>query len=178
MDFPSPSLLRLATVVRVLVLIGALVLASVPYWLWGSPESLQHHARHNLGLAGPLAIDAATQAAVMAAGLPGLALGFFLLWQLWQLFGEYRRGHVFGRRALLHLRRFAQGVLAVGVVAPLTRTADVLVLTWNNPPGQRQLMIGFSSDDYLHVLLGAVLLAIAVVMAQAAHVAEENAGFV
>ena len=53
-----------------------------------------------------------------------------------------------------------------------------VVLTLGNPPGQRQLVIGLSWDDYLAVLLAVVLIAIATVMAEAVRVAEENEGFV
>ena len=64
------------------------------------------------------------------------------------------------------------------MLAPLTRTASILVLTLGNAPGQRQLLINISSDDYMRVLFGAVLLAIATVMAEAVRVAEDHAGFV
>lgn len=174
----SHGLQRLATLVRALVALGALTLATVPFWLWRSPRWLEDNARRNLELTGPLTIDPQVQWWAAAVGLPGLAVGFFLLWQLWRLFGEYGQGRVFSLQAVRHLRRFAFGVLSLGLVAPLTNTAMVLVLTWHNPPGQRQLMIGLSSDNYLHVLLGAVLIAIARVMAEAVRVAQENAEFV
>jgi hypothetical protein len=182
---PSPSapmrlrgLQRLAMLVRSLVAVGAAILACVPFWLWGSPQWLEDHARRNLGLAGPVTIDTQVQWWAALVSVPGLLVGFFLLWQLWQLFGEYGQGRVFRLRAVRHLRRFAYGVLSLGLVDPLTHTATVLVLTWHNAPGHRQLLIELSSDDYLHVLLGAVLLAIAHVMAEAVRVADENAEFV
>jgi hypothetical protein len=174
----SRSLQRLGLLVRALVALGALVLATVPPWLWLSADWLQQHARQNLGIIGPVTVDTRAQWLTAAAGLPGLAVGFFLLWQLWLLFGEYGQGQVFSRRAVRCLRRFALGVLAMGLMAPLARTASILALTVGNPPGQRQLVLGISSDDYLHVLLGAVLLAIAMVMVEAARVAQENAEFV
>jgi hypothetical protein len=40
------------------------------------------------------------------------------------------------------------------------------------------LVVGFSWNDYMAVLLAAVLIAIATVMAEAVRVAEENEGFV
>jgi hypothetical protein len=105
-------------------------------------------------------------------------VALFMLWQLWRLFGAYRRGEVFSRPALQHLRRFSIGVLLLAALEPLTRTACILAVTIGNPPGQRQLVIGLSSDDYERVLIGAVLLAIASVMAEAVRVAEDHAGFV
>ena len=61
---------------------------------------------------------------------------------------------------------------------PLGRTLSVLALTWGNPVGQRQLWFGLSSDHYLALLFGLVLLALAQVLTEAARVAHENAEFV
>jgi len=175
----SPALKRLATVVRVLVVLGALALAAVPIWLWSSPQWVHADAMSAMGMAGqPVTIDRRAMWLNAVVGLPALATGFFLLWQLWRLFTEYANGRVFSRRALRHLRRLALGVVALGVLAPLTRTASILVLTLGNAPGQRQLLVNISSDDYMRVLFGAVLLAIATVMAEAVRVAEDHAGFV
>ena len=52
------------------------------------------------------------------------------------------------------------------------------VLTMHNPPGQRMLAFGLAWSDYMSVLLGLVLLAVARVMSDAVRAAEENAGFV
>lgn len=175
----APSLQRLARLVRGLVAAGALVLASVPFWLWTSPVHLSAAARALLGEgAARLTVDDRALWLHAAASLPGLALGFFLLWQLWQLFGEYGRGRVFSAGAVQRLRRLALGVMALGIVAPLSRTGSVLALTWGNPVGERQLLVSLSSDDYLHLVLGAVLLAIVQVMAEAVRLAQENAEFV
>ncbi|WP_298829217.1 DUF2975 domain-containing protein [uncultured Piscinibacter sp.] len=107
-----------------------------------------------------------------------VALGLYALWQLWRLFAEYGAGRVFGRVALAHLRRFAWALLGIAVLAPLVRAATSVALTMGNPPGRRMLVLGFSWNDYMAVLLAAVLIAIATVMAEAVRVAEENEGFV
>ena len=74
--------------------------------------------------------------------------------------------------------------MAIGVTAPaplpwpLLRTAVGIALTLGNPPGQRLLVFTLSWNDYLSMLCGAVLLAVARVMADAVRLAEDNAGFV
>ena len=115
---------------------------------------------------------------VLVAALLVTGYGLYALWQLWRLFAEYGAGRVFGREAQSRLKRFAWALLAAALLAPLVRAAMSVVLTLGNPPGQRQLVIGLSWDDYLAVLLAAVLIAIATVMAEAVRVAEENEGFV
>ena len=100
------------------------------------------------------------------------------LLRLWQLFDEYALGRVFSQRALVSLRGFARCILAIGFVAPLYGAVLSVIATWDRAPGTRELNLQFDSDNYAMILLGAVLLAIAGVMAEAARVAEDNAGFV
>ena len=107
-----------------------------------------------------------------------LGLTLLALQRLWGLFGEYALGRVFSHRALLCLRGFARSVLALAIVSPVYGAVLSVIATWHNAPGTRQLNINFTSDDYGMLLLGAVLLAISSVMAEAARVAEDNAGFV
>ena len=47
-----------------------------------------------------------------------------------------------------------------------------------NPPGSRQLVIALSVHDYLALIVGGVLLAVAWIMVEATRIADENASFV
>lgn len=175
----APALRRLCTVVRTMVLLGAAMLLCIVPWVWTSADRVRDTWGSSSGLAhSQLTIDGR---ALLLGGFivaVQVAVALFALWQLWQLFGHYREGHVFSRGAQVRLRRFALGVVAIGLMAPLGRTLLGLVLTLGNPPGQHMLLITISSDDYLAVLVGLVLLAIAAVMAEAVRVAEEHAEFV
>jgi hypothetical protein len=174
-----PVLRRLGNFVRFMVVCGAAGLLWLPVWLLRSPEAVRWQAQSVLGLGSErVTIDSRALWLYAGAHAPSIAVALFMLWQLWRLFGAYRRGEVFSRPALQHLRRFSIGVLLQAALEPLTRTACILAVTIGNPPGQRQLVIGLSSDDYERVLIGAVLLAIASVMAEAVRVAEDHAGFV
>ena len=175
----SASLRRLCAVVRAMAALCALaLLLGVPY-VWASPERIAQAWGQMNGLGGhALTVDARAQA--LGGALLALAVGvaLFALWQLWQLFGDYAQGRVFSRAALGRLRRFAFGVVALGALAPLVRALMVMVLTLGNPPGQRLLTLGLSSDDFLSLLVGLVLVAIAAVMGEAVRLAEDHAGFV
>ncbi len=50
--------------------------------------------------------------------------------------------------------------------------------TIDNPPGSRQLGIALSTNDYLALIVGGVLLAVAWVMVEATRIADEHASFV
>ena len=54
----------------------------------------------------------------------------------------------------------------------------LLALALANPPGERQLALTLSSEHYLCLLFGLMLLAIAAVMREAVRVADENAEFI
>lgn len=185
----QPSLAQrlrgLARTVRALVLVAAPILATIPVLLLVKPEWLPDLGL-GLGQASGLHLSYLAQGGVTlaarmrlaAAGLPTAIVGLALLWQLWSLFGEYLRGAVFSPRALVCLRRFSAGLAALAIVQPLSQALMSVAISWDNPPGQRMLLLAISSSDYALVIAALVFVAIARVMTEAARVAEENEGFV
>ena len=95
-----------------------------------------------------------------------------------EVFGCFAQGELLTRRPAAHLRRLAFGLCALAPAQPLGHTLAILALTWGNPPGERQIWVGLSSDHYLALLFGLLLLALAQVLHEAARVADENAEFV
>ena len=81
-------------------------------------------------------------------------------------------------RALASLRSFARWMLAAAFLSPVYRAVLSVLVTLQNGPGKRELTLDLTSDDYLMLLVGVVLLAISSVMAEAARIAEDNEGFV
>jgi hypothetical protein len=168
---------RMAMIVRILILVGAVSLVAAIAWIWVVPG----HAASQIKAAAGVDVDRMALHTQVIGGLWSLLpLGIALvgLHRLWVLFGEYALARVFSHRALVNLRGFARCVLATGIVSPLYGALLSVIVTWDRKPGTRELNIQFSSDNYAMLLLGAVLLAIASVMAEAARVAEDNAGFV
>ena len=168
---------RLAMLVRILIVIGALSSIAGTAWVWVLPG----HAATYVKEAASVDIGTLAPRSQIAGGLWSLLpLGIVLLGllRLWQLFGEYACARVFSRRALVSLRGFARCMLAMGFVAPLYGAVLSVLMTMDRAPGTRELNAGFDFDNYAMILLGAVMLAISSVMAEAARVAEDNAGFV
>jgi len=181
---PPPAMLtrsvrRLCAFVRLLVAVGAVGLVGVPAWLWTSSERVREVWQTMPGMADqPFTVDDRALWLGSIVMLMPIAVGLYTLWQLWHLFGEYAAGRVFSREAQRRLRGFSLGVIGAAVLTPVVRTLLALVLTLGNPPGQRLLVFNLGWDDYMNVLLGAVLLVITTVMAEAVRVAEDHAGFV
>lgn len=176
---PQPHLRRLCQWVRALVLLGALGQLAVLVSFWASPGWIARAAPQMTDLAGhAITLDAQARWLGAAVSLLPLALCWYGLWQLWHLFGHYARGQALTAAAQQPLRRFAWALLLMAPAGPLFRAALGVVFTLGNPPGQRVLALGISSNDYLLLLVGLVLLAIATVMAEAVRAAEENREFV
>ena len=117
---------------------------------------------------------------ITAAAITAVPVGVLLfgLWQVRALFLKFADGQVFTLASARLLRDFAGSVLAQAVLGPLSSTALMLAFTLNNPPGNRQLVITLSSQDYLALIVGGVLLAVSWVMVEATRIADENASFV
>jgi hypothetical protein len=174
---------RLSWWVRALTLIAAPLLASTPLLALLAPEVMLATGFSEMGglKLGHLAqggLTLAVRARMAIVSLLPVGIGMALLWQLWSLFGEYLRGNVFGSRALGCFRRFASLLFALSLAQPLAHALMSVAVSWDNPPGQRQLAVALSSNDYALVLGALVFMAIARVMTEAARVAEENEGFV
>lgn len=168
---------RIALVVRVLIVVGAAVLVGATAWAWLLPGHAHEHVKDAAGID----IDRMALHTQVIGGLWSLlpvSVILLGLQRLWRLFGEYALGRVFSQRALVSLRGFARCVLATGIVSPVYGGVLSVIVTFDRLPGTRQLNVALGSNDYAMILLGAVLLAIATVMAEAARVAEDNAGFV
>jgi Protein of unknown function (DUF2975) len=171
------SLRRLALFVRVLIVLGAVLLLGAYVWIWLAPGHVHSQVKEAAGI-DVSAIAPHTQVAGALWTLVPTGIWLVALHRLWQLFGEYALGNVFSHRALVSLRGFARCALATAFAEPIYGAVLSVIVTFDRKPGTRELNLAFSSNDFIILLIGAVLLAIATVMAEAARVAEDNAGFV
>ena len=175
---PQARFHRIARVARALVLAGGALFTFNALGTWIFPDYavstitsvVQAH------IIGPL--TPATRVAYVLWDIPSLAIILVVLFRLWQLFGEYLHSRIFSARALTSLRGFARWTLVAAFWSPVYRAVLSVIVTWQNGPGKRELTVDLSSDDYLMVLVGVVILAISSVMAEAARIAEDNEGFV
>ena len=178
----AERLRRMSRWMQVLIAAGAAILVLVPGLFWMAEPSVLQSAMADLmpATAQPSQFTITPEVKRWAMGVVAVsvALGLYALWQVWHLFAAYGRGVVFGPEASDRLRRLAWALMATALVRPLTKTVVVLLLTLNNPPGQRQLVISLAWEDYLSLLFGGLLFAMSWAMAEARRIEQENAGFV
>ena len=168
---------RLSLLVRLLCLLAALTLLILPPWLWSQPTWVLKMAQKDFGVS-LVQLDAGARFYGLAASLLPVGVGLWALASIWRLFGCYARGDLLSLRPALHLRRLSLALITLAAALPIAQTLSVLALTLGNPPGQRTLSFLLSSQHYLSLLFGLVLLAVSTVLVEAARVADENAEFV
>ncbi len=116
-------------------------------------------------------------ATVLVAALPALLFLLCLL-QVWQLFGLARRGQLYSLQSQILLGRLGKLAIAVAVTGIVSRTLVALMFSSANPPGQKMLLIGFSSSDMGSILVGLLVFLFATVVRDAMALAQENASFI
>jgi hypothetical protein len=168
----SKAMAMLTTLGMLLITIAMIAVFLVPDWTRNLLLARLGQAGHDLSLSPGRLIAAAAITAVPVGVL------LFGLWQVRTLFLNFVDGHVFTLASARLLRDFAGAVLAQAVLGPLSSMALMLAFTLDNPPGNRQLVIALSVHDYLALIVGGVLLAVAWVMVEATRIADENASFV
>ena len=180
---PSPTPMdrvrRIAELMRGMVLVGGTLFTIATLAMWATPEWIRLGVSQQVGLEpGSITITPAVQFYGALISLVPLGLGIFGMVQVWFLFGEYAQGRIFTAIASRRLRRLAWSLIAAAATQVVARTLHGLVLTMNNPPGKKMLVLSVSSNDYSFLIFGVLLLGIAWVMVEATRLAQENAEFV
>lgn len=115
--------------------------------------------------------------AILLSSVPLLALASGLN-HLRNLFQEYARGEYFSGPAAVHLGKVGRGVV-LWVTSSFVCTPLLSIwLTLLAPPGERSLMISFTSADFVALFLAACIAVIARILLQASEVNSENQSFV
>lgn len=126
----------------------------------------------------PVTLTGRALGALAVLGLVNAGIAGTALLSVWRLFGLLSRGQVFARGVGVALRRAGGATLAGAVSTVVSRTAAALILTFDNPPGQKILLISVGSSEALLLLAAALLYAMGHVLALAADIERENRSFV
>lgn len=161
-----------ATVVLAILLVAAAVYLAVDTAAFGA-------ALRDGGVA--ISISTLTpvlRTLALALGLPSLALILWTLWNAFWLFRAYRAGEVVSLEIGRRIRRIGGTLVAFPFVSTVTSVLTSVVVSWNNPEGQRQLVLSIGSDAIVLVVTGAMLMMVGWSMVEAARIADENRQFV
>lgn len=115
--------------------------------------------------------------AITLSSLPMLAVVIALSF-LSKLMLEFSSGRYFSEMAIHRLHRFSAWLLSSTFLKIVLVPALSLVLTLNNPPGMRQLVVSLESHDFSLVLIAAVFYVITRILQEGRRITIENAEFV
>lgn len=171
----SPSLIRAANGMCLVVALAILLTLGVLAWVWLSPDRVATLVAGRLGLSDVrLSLDAMSRGLGFAVSMIPLAALFYALAQVHRLCGGIREGYVRWEQLAFRLNRLAWAMGAIAVLRPLTNALLSIVLTVANAPDQRHVVLAFSTDDYIIALLGGLIFILGRVMREAGSVALEN----
>jgi len=115
--------------------------------------------------------------ASLVALIPWLAITW-LLWQIRGLFDLYRRGLGLTQKAAAAIRTIGLGLVGLGLIHIVANTAMTLILSAQNPAGERVLAFTLGSAEIGFLFAGGLMVAIGQSMKEAVAAAEELRGFV
>jgi hypothetical protein len=118
-----------------------------------------------------------TPLAQFAAGALSCAHLGLLCWALWTargLFLRFAAGATLETQGGRDLRAIGGFIALYAVLTPAVKTLMTVALTLGNPPGQRLLAVGIGTNELILGMLGALILVLGHVMAEAARIADDN----
>ncbi|WP_407528307.1 DUF2975 domain-containing protein [Methylobacterium oryzisoli] len=93
-------------------------------------------------------------------------------------FRAFAAGRIFAAEAVESLRGFAVAVFGATLLQPVAGAALSVLLSWGGPSGRGALVVSVGSDTLLSLLFAGTVAVMALVLAEALALADENAQFV
>lgn len=165
-----------------LLLISAGLLGGAAYLLWEMVHDFPEFTRVMRNWLGtepyPITLSGRALGGLALLCLVNAGIGVAALLTVWRLFDRMENGMVLTRGSG-ELLRLAGGLALTGAVSTvLSRTLAALIATYDNPPGERILLISFGSGEAMLLLVSALLYAMGHVIALASDIDRENRSFV
>lgn len=126
----------------------------------------------------PFVLTPMVNISLMVIAAVGVAILLAALYSLYRLFEGYAGGALFSASSGYWIRQAGLAFFASAIYGVLANTLTVLLVTLNNPEGQRSLAIGVGSDEVSALLLAGLLVVIGHILVLAADLADENNSFV
>jgi hypothetical protein len=169
---------RIGKVGRGIALAGVALVASVTLWGWSDTMLIEGAARTHLGLKeGSIALTTQIVFLTFVFSLIPAGLLIYGMGKVAQLFHSFATGRVFAVENADYVSQLGWTFIAAGLAnSPLRALVGFF---WGlTLPGYRSLTLAFGMETLVFMLVGAGLLAIAVVLREAVRLHHENQQFV
>ncbi|MEM8616360.1 MAG: DUF2975 domain-containing protein [Pseudomonadota bacterium] len=101
-----------------------------------------------------------------------------ILYGAFGVFQVYRRTDPFHPKAAKSVRFLGLTIVIYAFSRIINHSLTVLLLTYDNPPGTKELSIAINTQDLIVLMIGTLLVIIGHILARAAKIAQENRQFV
>ena len=166
-------LLYLVTCVGMVVAVGAMVFVA----FFAPPTSATMQAEYpDIHVAAELSTGVVR--AMLAVAAVTVLLWLVVLDQMRRLFRCFASGQVLSDAVAGHIRRIGWGLLGLSIWQVLVVPVTSVLLTWDNPAGQRSLSVGLNSDMVGFALAAGLMIVIGWAMREGAAARSENQAFV
>ena len=168
---------RIVKVSNWLYWLVGVVLVAFPFvmlWMfaqaWAHPEWL---GKVIAGLPPETRLDPPKSVAVTLLGCVTFLPLLLAMLQMRGLFDRYRQGEILTDPCARHILRIGQYLMVTSALALLMPTLQMLIMTYDNPPGARMLSIGISSNTVAVFFLAGLMTVIGWALREAARIAQE-----
>ncbi|MCP4114368.1 MAG: DUF2975 domain-containing protein [Desulfobacteraceae bacterium] len=160
---------------RKLFQIGLYLLPAMPilYWLFYNhlPPMMQDGA---VGDGAPAFLAVNSRVIAFAGEIPAILVMLFALKSLKALFSLYEKGIYFEAENVKQFRLLGKLALWGVLTDAVNETFLILAKTINNPPGEKVLAIGISSDHVKLMVVACIIMLIGMVMDEGRKIKDEN----
>jgi hypothetical protein len=119
-------------------------------------------------------ISLLTRIEAMAIGFLPLCVDLFIIYSLLKLFSLYEKGEIFSSKNVYYIKRAGIGLLLSQLISPIYQAIITMLLTWNNPAGQRYIAMTFDQFNLSAILIALMIILIAWIMLEACQLKEEQ----
>jgi hypothetical protein len=152
--------------------VGLMVVAAA---MWLHPDYVEWIAREEwAGGRNALTLTPVSQFGAAAISCTHLGLLCWALWTAKGLFARFAIGATLESQGGKDLRAIGGMIALYAALTPLAKALITVALTLGNPPGQRLLALSVGTNELILGLLGALILVLGHVMAEAARIADDN----
>ncbi len=150
------------------------LLANLLFWVM--PEWAEYAARSFSGLPASTPLTLTTGTKFLGGGLSTLYLGTlaYALFTISEIFRVFAAGNCLSSGVGARLHRFGLALILFGASTPVVRALMTIIVTIQNAEGERMLIIAFSGNDFVIMLVGMLMVMLGYAFREAAAIAEEN----
>lgn len=167
LSVPAKWMARLASLLALFGLAGYL-------YVFANPTLAMRVVSQNASTSLPSDVGITQYVLLFVIGAVPLSFFIAALLSARRFFTCYVSGELFPQNSSAEISRIGKLFLILAILGPIIRMLAVLIVTWTNPPGQKQLVLSLSTNDGLLIILSGILLMVGHILAEARRLSEDN----